>query len=154
DSPIQALEAEHQAALAERVRVDRVLAEARSVLEGIDNELRALEQTRHQRDEQALAQRERIAQRRLEQQALQLKAEQLVEAITADGLVLEDVMNTLPEVADPAQWEQAVAQIDARMRRLEPVNLAAIHECGEAEQRKQYLDSQHADLTAALETLE
>jgi len=154
DSPIQALEAEHQAALAERVRVDRVLAEARSVLEGIDNELRALEQTRHQRDEQALAQRERIAQRRLEQQALQLKAEQLVEAITADDLVLEDVMNTLPEVADPAQWEQAVAQIDARMRRLEPVNLAAIHECGEAEQRKQYLDSQHADLTAALETLE
>lgn len=45
-------------------------------------------------------------------------------------------------------------QIDGRMRRLEPVNLAAIHEYGEASQRSDYLDSQHADLTTALETLE
>jgi hypothetical protein len=40
------------------------------------------------------------------------------------------------------------------MRRLEPVNLAAIHEYGEASQRSDYLDSQHTDLTTALETLE
>jgi len=136
------------------VRADRALGEARSLLEGIDNDLRGFEQTRHQRDEQSLAQRERIAQRRLDQQALALKAEQIVEAIVADGLTLEEVVNTLPEVADPSQWEQAVGQIDARMRRLEPVNLAAIHECGEAEQRKTYLDAQNADLTTALETLE
>ena len=154
DSPVQALEAEHQNALAERVRAERVLGEARAVLEAIDHELRTHEQARQQRDEASLAQRERISQCRLEQQALQLKAEQLVQAITADGLVLEDVVNTLPEVADVREWEQAVAQIDARMRRLEPVNLAAIQECGEAEQRKQYLDSQNADLTTALETLE
>ena len=109
---------------------------------------------RHQHDEQSLAQRERIAQRRLDQQALALRAEQIVQAIVADGQVLEEVVNTLPEVADPAQWEQAVGQIDGRMRRLEPVNLAAIHECGEAEQRKSYLDSQNTDLTTALETLE
>ncbi|MBE2292411.1 MAG: chromosome segregation protein SMC, partial [Xanthomonadaceae bacterium] len=145
---------EHQSALAERVRADRALGEARSLLEGIDNDLRGFEQTRHQRDEQSLAQRERIAQRRLDQQALALKAEQIVEAIVADGLTLEEVVNTLPEVADPSQWEQAVGQIDARMRRLEPVNLAAIHECGEAEQRKTYLDAQNTDLTTALETLE
>ena len=154
DSPVQALESEHQVALGERVRADRALGEARSLLEGIDNELRGFEQTRHQRDEQSLAQRERISQRRLDQQALALKAEQIVQAIVAEGLVLEEVVNTLPEVADPAQWEQAVGQIEARMRRLEPVNLAAIHECGEAEQRKSYLDSQNTDLTTALETLE
>ena len=154
DSPVQALESEHQVALGERVRADRALGEARSLLEGIDNELRGFEQTRHQRDEQSLAQRERISQRRLDQQALALKAEQIVQAIVAEGLVLEEVVNTLPEVADPAQWEQAVGQIDGRMRRLEPVNLAAIHECGEAEQRKSYLDSQNTDLTTALETLE
>ena len=154
DSPVQALESEHQVALGERVRADRALGEARSLLEGIDNELRGFEQARHQHDEQSLAQRERIAQRRLDQQALALRAEQIVQAIVADGQVLEEVVNTLPEVADPAQWEQAVGQIEARMRRLEPVNLAAIHECGEAEQRKSYLDSQNTDLTTALETLE
>ena len=40
------------------MRTEKALAAARSALEGIDNELRGYEQTRHQRDEQALAQRE------------------------------------------------------------------------------------------------
>ncbi|MDR1076408.1 MAG: chromosome segregation protein SMC [Xanthomonadaceae bacterium] len=154
DSPVKALESEHQAALGERVRADKGLTEARAVLESIDNELRGFEQTRQQRDEQSLAQRERISQQRLDQQALALKAEQLAEAIVAGGFVVEDVLNDLPEVADPTQWEQNVEQIDARMRRLEPVNLAAIQECGEAEQRKLYLDAQNTDLVSALETLE
>lgn len=154
DSPVQSLEAERQAALEHRVVADRKLAEARAALEGIDNELRQHEQTRHQRDEQALAQREVISQRRLDQQALALKAEQLTDAVVKAGFVMEDVINTLPEVAALSDWEQAVNQIDGRMRRLEPVNLAAIHEYGEAEQRSQYLDAQNVDLTTALETLE
>ncbi|MBP0656643.1 hypothetical protein J8J20_22470, partial [Mycobacterium tuberculosis] len=70
------------------------------------------------------------------------------------GFVLQDVLNALPEDARRGDWEQAVHQIDARMRRLEPVNRAAIHEYGEASQRSDYLDSQHTDLTTALETLE
>ena len=154
DEPVVELEEQRQAALEERVNADRRLAEARSLLDGIDAELREHEQTRQQRDEQALVQRERIAQARLDQQALALKAEQLSAAVIEAGFVLEDVVNTLPEVADTREWEQAVAQIDARMRRLEPVNLAAIHEYGEAEQRSQYLDAQNVDLTTALETLE
>ena len=76
--------------------------------------MRKYEQTRQQRDEQALAQRERISQRKLDQQALALKAEQLSEAVVAGGFVLEDVINTLPEVADIREWEQAVTQIDGR----------------------------------------
>ncbi len=154
DSPVQELEAQRQAALEHRVTADRQLADARSLLESIDNELRKYEQTRQQRDEQAVAQRERISQRKLDQQALALKAEQLSEGVVAGGFVLEDVINTLPEVADVREWEQAVTQIDGRMRRLEPVNLAAIHEYGEASQRSEYLDAQHVDLTTALETLE
>jgi chromosome segregation protein len=154
DSPVETLEQEHQAALSERVRTERVLAEARTQLDGIDHELRGLEQTRHQRDEQALAQRERISQRKLDQQALVLSAEQLSAAVVKAGFVLEDVINTLPEDARVADWEQAVQQIDGRMRRLEPVNLAAIHEYGEAAQRAEYLEAQNVDLTTALETLE
>ena len=154
DSPVEALQAEHQNALEERVRADRVLTEARTLLDGIDAELRNYEQTRHQRDEQALAQRERISQRKLDQQALVLSADTLQAAVEKAGFVLQDVLNALPEDARLGDWEQAVHQIDARMRRLEPVNLAAIHEYGEASQRSDYLDSQHADLTTALETLE
>jgi chromosome segregation protein len=47
-----------------------------------------------------------------------------------------------------------VQQIEGRMRRLEPVNLAAIQEYGEASTRSEYLQAQNADLSAALDTLE
>ena len=154
DAPVRALEAERQAALDERVRADRALAQARSVLEGIDNDLRGFEQIRQQRDAQALAQREVIAQCRLEQQALALKAEQFASAVAAAGFAMEDVLGALPETADAGEWERMVAELDVRLRRLEPVNLAAIAEHAEAVQRKEYLDAQNADLLAALDTLE
>ncbi len=154
DAPVQALEQERQAALSERVRTDRALAEARSLVEGIDNDLRQHEQVRQQRDAQSLEQREAIGQRRLDLQALALKAEQFAAAVVEAGFVMDDVVNSLPEDADAAAWERTVAELDGRMRRLEPVNLAAIAEHAEAAQRKEYLDAQDADLTAALETLE
>ncbi|MDV3468391.1 chromosome segregation protein SMC [Stenotrophomonas sp. C3(2023)] len=153
-SPVEGLQAEHQQALEARVRADGVLSQARSLLDGIDAELRELEQTRHKRDEQALAQRERISQRRLDQQALVLSAETLAAAVEKAGFVLQEVVAELPADARLGDWEQGVQQIDARMRRLEPVNLAAIHEYGEASQRSDYLESQFVDLTTALETLE
>ena len=154
DSPVAELEAQRQAALEQRVVVDKALAEARALLEGIDNDLRGFEHIRHQRDEQAIAQREAIAQRKLEQQAFSIKAEQLNEAVTQAGFEMAQVIAGLTEDADAAVWEKAVADFDAKLRRLEPVNLAAIAEHAEAQQRADYLDAQHGDLTAALETLE
>ena len=154
DSPVKALEGEHQNALAQRVVSERALGEARAALEAIDHELRELEQTRQHRDEQAVVQRDRIGQRRLDQQALAIRAGQLADAVVQAGFVMEEVVNGLPDDADVAAWEKAVADFDARLRRLEPVNLAAISEHAEAGQRKDYLDAQHADLTTALDTLE
>ncbi|RPE81496.1 chromosome segregation protein SMC [Vulcaniibacterium tengchongense] len=154
DAPVQTLEQQRQVALEQRIVVEQDLAAARSALDGIDQDLRRYEQIRHQRDEQAIQQREAIGQRRLEQQALLLKAEQLEAAIAEAGFVLQDLVNTLSDEMDPKDWERAVAELDAKLRRLEPVNLAAIQEHAEAAQRKEYLDAQHADLTTALETLE
>ena len=154
DAPVLSLEKERQAALGERVRTERELAEARSTLEGIDNDLRGFEQVRQQRDVQALAQRETIGQRRLDQQALVIKADQFAAAVVEAGFLMDEVINTLAEDADASSWEKAVADFDARLRRLEPVNLAAIAEHAEAAQRKEYLDAQDADLSTALDTLE
>ncbi|MUV14640.1 chromosome segregation protein SMC [Noviluteimonas gilva] len=154
DAPVHALESERQAALEERVRVEKALGEARSTLEGIDAELRGNEQTRHQRDEQAIAQRDKIGQRKLDQQALVIKADQLSAAVVEAGFVLQEVIDTLAPDADVSAWEKTVTDFDAKLRRLEPVNLAAIQEHAEAAQRKEYLDAQDTDLSTALETLE
>src|SRR5690606_4237286 len=154
DTPVDALEQQRQAALAERVNAEQVLAQARSALDGIGAALRARERVRHQRDEQAIAQREAIAQRRLDQQALVIHAEQLGAAVVEAGFVLDEVVAGLADDASADAWGRMVADFDAKLRRLEPVNLAAIQEHAEAAQRKDYLDSQDADLNSALETLE
>ncbi|WP_119718088.1 chromosome segregation protein SMC [Cognatilysobacter tabacisoli] len=154
DTPVQELEQQRQAALEQRVVTEQHLANARTTLDGIDNDLRRFEQVRQQRDEQALQQREAIGQRRLDQQALVLKAETIAAAIEEAGFVRDDVANTLPDDADAQAWERVVNELDGKLRRLEPVNLAAIAEHAEAAQRKDYLDAQNTDLTTALETLE
>ncbi|MBB6599404.1 chromosome segregation protein SMC [Luteimonas sp. MC1825] len=154
DTPVETLEQQRQLALAERVRAEQTLAQARSALEGVDAGLREYEQVRHQRDEQAITQREAIAQRRLDQQALVIHAEQLAAAVVEAGFVLEDVVAGLAEDAEVEAAGKQVQDFDNRLRRLEPVNLAAIQEHAEAAQRKEYLDSQDADLTSALDTLE
>ena len=154
DAPVVTLEQERQTALEQRVLAEKNLAAARAALEGVDNKLRSFEQTRHQRDEQSVGQREAISQRKLDQQALALKAGQLSEAVVAGGFVLDEVVATLTTDADPRVWEKTVTDFDAKLRRLEPVNLAAIQEHAEAAQRKDYLDAQDLDLTTALDTLE
>jgi chromosome segregation protein len=154
DAPILRLQAERQTVLDQRVLNEKDLAAARSALDGIDGELRKHEQSRQQCDQKALAQREAITRVRMEEQALALRSEQLGEAISSAGLVLDDVLKSLPEKADVEAWTKTLADIEAKMRRLEPVNLAAIQEYAEQSERKTYLDAQNADLTSALETLE
>ena len=154
DAPIVKLQAERQTVLDQRVIVEKDLGAARSALDGIEAELRKYEQTRQQRDQQALAQREAISNRRMQEQAVALKAGQISDAIVAAGLELEAVLANVPAEAEFDAWSKALADIDAKMRRLEPVNLAAIQEYGEQSERKTYLDAQNADLTSALETLE
>jgi chromosome segregation protein len=134
--------------------VEKDLAAARSALDGIENEMRKFEQTRQQSDFKALQQREKISQQRLHEQAHALKAEQLREGIAATGLEFAALLEMLPETADLVDWQRTLSDIENKMRRLEPVNLAAIHEYSEQSTRKTYLDSQHGDLTQALSTLE
>ncbi len=154
DAPVLKLQSEHQAILDQRVIVEKDLAAARSALDGIENEMRKYEQARQQSDQAALAQREAINKRRLAEQAFVLKSEQLSEAITAAGLELDSVLQTLTENLDLDALQKNLIDIDNKMRRLEPVNLAAISEYQEQSARKTYLDSQNDDLVSALTTLE
>src|SRR3546814_4040087 len=85
EDPAVALEQQRQAVLEQSVVAERALGTARAALEGIDNELREFEQVRHQRDEQSLAQREAISQRKLDKQALVIHAEQLSTAGSEAG---------------------------------------------------------------------
>jgi len=152
--PIAELEAERQTYLDQRLLVDKQLVEARRALEECDIAFRQLEQRRHLAEQGLAGLRESLSEKRLAAQALQLRAEQLAEAIAASGLALETLLAELAEDVDATQWKQQLAELAQKIVRLEPVNLAAIQEHAEQSERKTYLDNQIADLTSAMETLE
>ena len=152
--PIAELEAERQTYLDQRLLVDKQLVEARRALEDCDLEFRKLEQQRHLAEQGLSALREGLSEKRLAAQALQLRAEQLAEAITASGLELETLLAELADDIDASQWRSQLADIGQKIARIEPVNLAAIQEHAEQSERKTYLDNQLADLVSAMETLE
>ena len=64
------------------------------------------------------------------------------------------LLDELPPDTDEAALEFAIADLARRIERLGAINLAAIDEQRELAERKTYLDAQHADLAAALETME
>jgi len=152
--PIAELEAERQTYLDQRLLVDRQLVDARRALEDCDIEFRKLEQQRQHAEQGLAALREGLSEKRLAAQALQMRAEQLAEAIAASGLELELLLAELAEDIDATQWRQQLVELAQKITRLEPVNLAAIQEHAEQSERKTYLDNQLTDLTDAMETLE
>ena len=152
--PIAELESERQTYLDQRLLIDKQLVEARRALEDCDIEFRKLEQQRHLTEQGLSALRENLSEKRLAAQSLQLRAEQLAQAIAASGLELETLLAELAENIDAGQWRQQLVELAQKIVRLEPVNLAAIQEHAEQSERKTYLDNQLADLVSAMETLE
>jgi chromosome segregation protein len=152
--PIERLDAERRTYLDQRVLVDRELVEARKALEALDAEMRGDEQERHKVERQLAEQREILTKQRLEEQGLRLRGETQRQGIVEAGFDVDAVVAGLPAEADVAAWQARLVDLEQKIKRLEPVNLAAISEHAEQSQRKTYLDAQFADLTTALETLE
>ncbi|MCE7903561.1 MAG: chromosome segregation protein SMC, partial [Gammaproteobacteria bacterium PRO9] len=116
--------------------------------------VKAGESRRHALEKSVAGQREALETLRMQVRELEVRGESLTERFAGTGLVLAEVAAQVPADADPEQWDQRLAQTRSSIERLGPINLAAIDEFAEQTERKTYLDSQHADLSAALETLE
>jgi chromosome segregation protein len=67
---------------------------------------------------------------------------------------VEQLLEDMPENATVDAWQEELERISRAIQRLGNINLAAIDEYQEQEERKQYLDAQYEDLTDALTTLE
>ncbi|MBN8482864.1 MAG: AAA family ATPase, partial [Xanthomonadales bacterium] len=152
--PLAELEAERQACLNQRLLVDRQLVDARRALEDCEGEMRRLDAERNVIVEGLSEHRQRIGDLRLAEQEQRLRAQALAEAIAEAGFDIDALSAELPPDIDLDRWQAELGDLEQKIRRLEPVNLAAIQEYDEQSQRKTYLDAQLGDLGTALETLE
>ncbi|MGZ8289174.1 MAG: chromosome segregation protein SMC [Telluria sp.] len=140
--------------LERRTSQERALADARHELDQITQQLRSAEDSRMQAERSLQPQRDKITEMQLKEQAARLNQEQFDEAlkvVQADEAALSEKLH--PDMkASYLQGE--VTRLTNAITALGAVNLAALDELAQASERKNFLDSQNADLTEAISTLE
>lgn len=154
ERPLADMQQELETLLSKRVEVEAELSDARKMLEDIDHSIRELSEGRHEVEQKAQSCKDELDQTRLNAQELKVRIQTIVEQLTETGHQLEQLMTEMPEQANVESWQESVNTLEAKIQRLGPINLAAIDEFKEQQERKEYLDSQHADLAQALDTLE
>jgi chromosome segregation protein len=100
------------------------------------------------------AAREKLQQAQLEFQTLSVRRQTLEDQIGETGFERDALLAELSAEATPEACEERLGAMVRRIERLGAINLAAIGELEEGEQREKYLTDQNNDLTGALETLE
>ena len=150
---LQAARARLQAALKRKPVVDQALDGARQAREQADATLAAEESGRSAIQLRLAERREQLNEARVAQRELEVRRAGLAEQLADTGHELDQIVAGLPDDLTAPQLDHKLERIERRIERIGPVNLAAERELEELKERKEYLDSQHNDLTNALETL-
>ncbi len=140
--------------LDKRLDVEEELAAARRAMEESDSAVRDVEQQRAEKQQLVNDAREVLEETRLGVREVEVRADTVRAQFRETGFDLDEIQEALPDEATSEQWEDSHESLERRVQRLGAINLAAIDEYQEQAARKEYLDSQFADLTEALETLE
>ena len=142
-------------ALAVRVEKEGLLAQARTHYDDLSAQLRRADEQRMGFERSLQPLRDEITKLQLEQQAATLGGAQFLEQLTAaevDLVALADVIERDGIKLYGLQTE--IDRIQREINALGAVNLAALEELTTARERKGFLDSQMADLSDAIGTLE
>jgi len=154
DTPMEANKAELARQLEIRVSVETELADARKLVEAVEHELREFDQARMTTDQSVDDARTSVNEARMAVQEISVRREGFAEQLKQTKFEFEELLAELDEAAEIEAWGEKLEKIRLRVERLGPINLAAIDEFKEQSERKEYLDSQMADLNSALATLE
>ncbi|MCG8324158.1 MAG: chromosome segregation protein SMC [Thiotrichales bacterium] len=152
--PIADIEKQLEARLQDKVQSEKDLAARRNNVNDIDEALRTREQKRLEVEQKIQELRDNLEKARLAGQETQVRLQTIEEQLQENDADLKSVLAELDESASIDEWREKLASVNRKIQRLGPINLAAIDEHAQLNERKEYLDSQHKDLASALETLE
>ncbi|OGO80303.1 MAG: chromosome segregation protein SMC [Chromatiales bacterium RIFOXYA1_FULL_46_5] len=143
-----------QLLLEQRAEVELLVQEKAEALQQVEEKLRQAEQG-HQGVAHLLTQKQKeLADFQLSAEGYRVRANNMLEQLTELQVNFKELSETLPPEANEQEWQQQLEKTQDSVSRLGPINLAAIEEFEQQDERKQYLDAQHQDLVSALETLE
>ena len=144
-----------QDALALKMEREQALAVVRANYDDLSQRLKRSEEQRMTIERALDPLRERITRLQLDEQAAALGGQQFMEQLVAQNVDLEALAKGIEEGGVKLYGLQGeIDRINRDIAALGAVNLAALDELGAARERKTFLDSQFADLTSAITTLE
>lgn len=146
-----------QEALEARTHREADLTAGRNRLDALVQQMRQSDEKRQRLEREQEPLRNRMTELQLKEQAARINFDQFHLQLS-EAQVDEEIENTLRAsfVELPkASWLQGeVTRLTNAVGTLGPVNLAALDELAQSQERKVFLDSQMADLNEAIETLE
>jgi chromosome segregation protein len=143
-----------QAALQVKGEREKALAEARLGLEHLSDELRALDEGRLAVEQNLAPMREKITELRIKEQEASTHAEQFAQQLQEAGVTREEMAEQIEKRVRSSGMQAEITRLTEEIAALGAVNLAALQELTTAQERKNFLDAQNADLVQAVETLE
>jgi chromosome segregation protein len=152
--PIAQAQTDLNTALTAHGEAEVALRTARQTAETVEARMRELEAARLDQQNKVEGARHGLEEIRLKAREAAVRRDTIREQLEGDEFNLEAVVEALPEDASESGWVERTEELAKRISRLGAINLAAIDEHKELDERKTYLDAQAADLEEALATLE
>ena len=148
-----AAHAQLQAALALRLAKEQALAAQRTHMDALTADLRSQDELRMQAERGIDPLRTAVMELQLREQAARLAVEQFAEQLRSLGA---DVLQLAArsDLPKPATVAARITQAQREIDSLGAVNLAALQELAQGQERQTFLSSQEADLRTAMDTLE
>lgn len=140
--------------LAEKLAIDKSLADARAELQGVNYSLKECEKLKNTQEQKIQKLRDSLEKCRLATQESQIRLQNVTEQLTATGHDPEATLSQLEKGFNIDDWKKRLERLSVKIENLGLINLAAIDEFSQLNERKTYLDSQHEDLIKALDMLE
>lgn len=97
---------------------------------------------------------EQLTRLQMEREGLSVRQATVVEQLEEAGVHLQSVLQNLPAQLDLNEQEARLEKLTDSIARLGAINMAAIEEFDEAQERQTYLTTQHEDLVESLAMLE
>ncbi len=138
----------------QRVKIEHSLADARMVAQKTEELVRSKQEHNVETQRNLEQLRNELNELQLAWQESNVRSKTVQEQLHEYDVAPEAVLMDLDEEATLQKWEEKTEKLERKINRLGPINLAAIGEFEEHNERKEYLDKQHEDLTNALEILE
>ncbi len=154
EEPLKNMEDSLKELLQSRLTVQEKMGSIRESIEGASDAIRKIEKQRLDKEQKAISSRESLESLRLEHQASRMEAENIEKQIKDHNLDLKKLLSELEENKTLNDYREDLEKIERKISRLGAINLAAMEEYAQEEERKSHMDKQHEELMRALETLQ